>query len=57
MNQIPQPQIIYPNIHSQIPNDQIQNDFSQQIPLQNQITQISQNNISSNLNYDQSNFY
>ena len=57
MNQIPQAQIFYPNIYSQIPNEQIQNDFSQQIQLQNQITQISQNNISSNLNYDQSNFY
>ncbi len=57
MNQIPQAQIFYPNIYSQISNEQIQNDFSQQIQLQNQITQISQNNISSNLNYDQSNFY
>ena len=41
MNQIPNAQIFYPNIYSQISNEQFQNDFSQQIQLQNQISQQS----------------
>jgi hypothetical protein len=51
MNQIPQQQIFYPNIYTQIPNH-----FSHENFLQNQ---ISQNNIIPSLNFninDQSKF-
>ena len=50
MNQIPQPKILYPNIYSQIPGQQIQSQFPPQVQLQHQISQISQNNMTPTIN-------
>ena len=52
MNQIPQQQMLYPNIYPQIQGQQIPNQFPQQVILQHQINQISQNNIPSQLNFN-----
>jgi len=52
MNQIPQQQMLYPNIYPQIPGQQIPNQFPQQVILQPQINQISQNNIPSQINFN-----
>lgn len=55
MNQIPQYQILYPYINSQIQNQSLSNQYSQKIFPQNQISEISENNINPILNSNNNN--